>query len=190
MIFLWSIYYYCSTILYVRCCMYVLSSSMLNLFGQLSLFTTILLTPIRRNFNWNIRWNTLNDLLFYKNHQDQNSASRTDTESVQSTRCSTVSSTRTTARSHSSSSFRNNSTSAQQVMPSEYKVGGFFLTFPISNNTQTYSKGSTDIAKSVTEIRNSLRISETNFKFLPAENRQLYERTTINWNVMSGFKQN
>ena len=116
----------------------------------------------------------------------------TETDSVHSTRCSTVSSTRTTtARSHSSaSSFRNINSSLPQVSPSEYKVGGFFLTFPISNNTQTYSKGCTDIAKSVAEIRNSLRISETNFKFMPAENRQLYERTTINWNVMSGFKQN
>jgi len=119
---------------------------------------------------------------------EQNSSSRTEVESTNSTKCSTVSSSRATIRSHSSSSFRNNS-HTKQITPSEFKVGGFFLTFPISNNTQTYSKGSTDIAKSVTEIRNSLRISETNFKFLPAENRQLHERTTINWNVMSGFKQ-
>ncbi|XP_063681535.1 probable tubulin polyglutamylase TTLL2 isoform X3 [Bolinopsis microptera] len=123
---------------------------------------------------------------------DQNSKSHTETDSVISNRCSTVSSIRSQRaqiRSHSSSSFRNNIASYPQVANSEYKVGGFFLTFPISNNTQTYSKGATDIAKSVTEIRNSLRISETNFKFMPAENRQLHERTTVNWNVMSGFKQ-
>ncbi|KAL5262629.1 hypothetical protein ACHWQZ_G008131 [Mnemiopsis leidyi] len=123
--------------------------------------------------------------------QKPSPAPMAETDSVHSTRCSTSTSTRTTVRSHSSaSSFRNTASSIPQVAPSEHKVGGFFLTFPITNNTQTYSKGCTDIAKSVAEIRNSLRISETNFKFMPAENRQLYERTTINWNVMSGFKPN
>ena len=74
------------------------------------------------------------------------------------------------------------------IPPAEYKVGGFYLTYPVSNNTHIYTKDSIDVAKAVAEIRNTIRISETNFKFLAPEKRQLYERTTVKWNTMSGLK--
>lgn len=92
-------------------------------------------------------------------------------------------------RSHSSNSFRNSANSTDMVAYKEYKVGGFFLTYPVTNNSQTYSKGVTDIAKAVSEIRNTLRISESDFKFSSPQRRQLYERTTVNWNTLSGLKQ-
>lgn len=124
--------------------------------------------------------------------QEQNSPSITsiDTDSRTSAKSScpsSKSSRRPTIRSSSSSTFRTQSHD-NLVPQSEYRSGGFFLTYPINNCNQNYSKGMTDIGKAVSEIRNCLRISESNFKFMPKETRQLYERTTINWNIMSGLK--
>jgi len=86
---------------------------------------------------------------------------------------------------------------ADNVQPSEYKIGGFYLTYPINNNNQDsapgitgyYNKGNLDVGKAVANIKSTLKISEANFKFLPApEKRQLHETTVVKWNSLSGFK--